>query len=548
MKMAVPKLSKETVLPLLLEHCEKIVVGIVSLVALWLTWSGISFIRTKSASGDLLPTAISSQAASALQHVDATDQPPADMLVASRGLDDEIVVWSSSADQEPRRPILARTLFPEAAKRSQPDVFPVERLQAVAGVAVLAVAADRQPPVAAPQRPARPFDPPPGGPGNQEPSDPARNVPPGKIVPYVIVTGLIPHEKQIEEFSRRFQEAGFSDPALDAPNWSDFLVERNDVTKGPGEAWQRLDLKAMFTGTKTDWNGEQPNALPNEYFLSPAEQSATGDVPYAWPMPRLAMEPWGSEAIHPWALTDWAVPRRTDEPYQVKFKVFRFVDTTVTTGHAYRYRVRVSLKNPNYRVPPQHLAEADLANAAKLPSAPSNETPSVRIPGTTGVLARLPPVEPKKGTTEVLVLQPNDQTGNYALHSVTTVPGGLIAVPRKGDDEPVADDRRPGRPGKGKGDALEAGIPVGMLLDFVGQQAAQAAGGPRPTAGRRGRKATPPAEPFEVMLLDVGGALERASVVDSEKRYRLYERTLPAELRSQAETVAAPESPFPGFK
>jgi hypothetical protein len=245
---------------------------------------------------------------------------------------------------------------------------------------------------------------------------------------------------------------------------------------------------------------------------------------------------------------DWAAPRRTDEPYQVRFKVFRFVDTTVKTEHAYRYRVRVSLRNPNYRVPPQHLADANLANAAKLPSGPSNETPSVRIPGTTSVLARLPPFEPKKGTAEVLVLRPNDQTGNYALHSVTTVPGGFIAVPRKGDDEPVADDRRPGRPGKGKPDALEEGVPVGMLLDFIGQQAAQAAGGPRSPAVRRGRKATPPAEPFEVMTIGVGGSLEHASVVDSEKRYRLYERTLSKELRSQAETAASPESPFPGFK
>jgi hypothetical protein len=207
-------------------------------------------------------------------------------------------------------------------------------------------------------------------------------------------------------------------------------------------------------------------------------------------------------------------------------------------------------------VPAQHLTEADLAKATKLPSGASNETPPVTTPGETGVLARLPPAEPKKGTAEVLVLWPNDETGNYALHSVTTVPGSIVSVPRKIEEDAAADERKPARPGKGKNEPRTEAVPVGLLVDFVGQQSAPSGGGPRPAAGRRGRKATPPAEPFELILLDGTGNLEHASVIDSETRYRLYEPTLPTALRWQPAAgpglepgMAPPSAPlFPGFR
>jgi len=370
--------------------------------------------------------------------------------------------------------------------------------------------------------------------------------------------------------------------------WADFLVERSDVTSGRGDTWERLNLKAIVAAAQKDWAGVQSDGLPAEYFLTPAEQPAICELSYTWPLPQLAMESWGPEAVHPWALADWRrrvaeqeamsrqdrrgpiapiAPPQTpfgagsmlppgfggpatadpggppmlepppgmvaSEASRVEFKVFRFVDTAVKTGHVYRYRVRVSLWNPNYRVPAQHLTEADLAKATKLPSGASNETSPVTIPGELGVLARLLYAEPKKGTAEVLVLWPNDETGNYALHSVTAVPGGIVSVPRKIEEDATADERKPGRPGKGKNEPRTEPVPVGLLVDFVGQQAAPSSAGPRPAAGRRGRKATPPAEPFELILLDGDGNLQQASVIDSEERYRLYEPTLPTALRWQ---------------
>jgi hypothetical protein len=55
MKMAVPNLSKDAVLAWLLDHCEKLLGGIVLLLAVWLAWGGLSAVRSKSAPADLKP-------------------------------------------------------------------------------------------------------------------------------------------------------------------------------------------------------------------------------------------------------------------------------------------------------------------------------------------------------------------------------------------------------------------------------------------------------------------------------------------------------------
>ena len=45
----------------------------------------------------------------------------------------------------------------------------------------------------------------------------------------------------------------------------------------------------------------------------------------------------------------------------LEYRLFRFFDFTVEPGKHYRYRVSLLLWNPNWKVPPQYLARADLA-------------------------------------------------------------------------------------------------------------------------------------------------------------------------------------------
>jgi hypothetical protein len=71
-----------------------------------------------------------------------------------------------------------------------------------------------------------------------------------------------------------------------------------------------------------------------------------------------------------------------------EFRLFRFIDTTVKPGQRYRYRVRLSVRNPNFGIDRQHLADPASAKGELLPSKESNETPPVSVPDATTLLVQ----------------------------------------------------------------------------------------------------------------------------------------------------------------
>jgi hypothetical protein len=68
----------------------------------------------------------------------------------------------------------------------------------------------------------------------------------GKIVPYVLVTGLIPLAKQLKEYHQKFDNASFKNATIDAPNWSSYRIERTEVQPGVAEKWSTIDVKAAI--------------------------------------------------------------------------------------------------------------------------------------------------------------------------------------------------------------------------------------------------------------------------------------------------------------
>lgn len=92
-------------------------------------------------------------------------------------------------------------------------------------------------------------------------------------------------------------------------------------------------------------------------------------------------------------------------------KLFRFVDYKVEPGKSYRYRVKLWLANPNYKLPPQVLEDEAMAKDAWLLTEWSQPTNVVRVPSDYGVLAgpakagRVPFIEPR-ATVGVTVFRP----------------------------------------------------------------------------------------------------------------------------------------------
>jgi hypothetical protein len=324
--MKTPRIAfnKDALLSFLLSHGEKIIAAMVGLLACGLAWGGLSAMRTMRPSQEQQPQAIIADAATTAEHVEAVKIAPDDELTSEKGLAKTVAQWlSPEILPMPPHALFNKPLFSELARRSNPDILPIEDLRAVSGVIILAVkpkvAGDRP----APDRPlnldvgnaAKPAKPPRGG-GRGGPMPPvpqpdAGMMPPrpdqvqsqGKIAPYILVTGLIPIVKQQEEYDRRFTSASFRDAVRDTPSWNSYRIERTEVLPGTAEKWTPVDTKALARRYSGEWAGLQPEPLLPQLLLPPAQErrdSTLSPIPFCSPLPQLADGAWGFNALHPW--------------------------------------------------------------------------------------------------------------------------------------------------------------------------------------------------------------------------------------------------------
>ena len=583
--------DKDALLDFLLRHGEKFVVAALGLGALWLAWGGINALRLESVRPNQLPSAIQTGAQQADQHIGSVAELPADLLPAHPSLTAEIDGWRNAKPEEGRGlALLDKPLFEDLARRPKPNALPVEDLRATAGIAVLEV---KQAGVAVPGQPgdSRGARPPRGGrpqPSEQpsaEPEQPPEPVgQPGRVVPYVIVTGLIPAAKQQAEFDQKFAEVGFRDEKLDTAIWTDFEIERSTLEAGK-EAWQKLDQAAVLKLRIAQWAAADANRVPPAYQLAPERDGRDRKLtPFGFCglLPTRIDEPWGPEQFHPLVLDavrkeaattpqpgqpvapeqqptagfveggegpgafapqqppPEAVlpPPGEEQPQGPPQRMFRFIDTSVEPGKSYRYRVRLKVRNPNFGLDPQYIAEPALAADQQLTSPPSDATTAVRIPDPVVMLAgRLAADDVKRlklkpGMFELLVMAPSQKTGNFSLRSVVTEIGGVANV-----DEALnkPNDMR------FKG---EKTVTNRILLDVIGQQADPAA--LMPTRGGRQTKqqAAGPAEPLEMIFMKRDGSLEFVSAAESEPRIMRYRDTLyPPEAAADGGPGFAPGGP-----
>ena len=615
-------MDKETALNLLLAHGDKVVVGLLSLLAAGIAWGGIDAIRLKSASTQRLPKTLTDTATQAEVHINRLEKPTDEIRVKTEPLANRVQKWQAPEIAPVASvPVFDQPLFQELAKRTKPEVFPIERLTATAGLAVLAVG-DRQAeqgrpaeaaarPAAEPANPAadrrggrrggaNPADPfggfgepaAPPQPGGFQPQQ--ASMPRGKIVPFVVVTGLVPLAKQQQEYARRFSQTSYRDPKRDQPIWGEYLVEKAEVKPGGGEdTWQRIDLKAVAQRARAEWAGVQQESLPAELFMPTPGGGGSGQggspppasfASYCLPLPQLAREGWGPETIHPtmlelvrntWSKPQAAEPQRaagfdaggeppaeqrpdftsndgdgrtggeagptgvatdgrgagpdTKEPAGPPYRLFRFIDTDVQPGRSYRYRVRLAVWNPNWKLDARHVDAAETAAPEKLASQASEPSPAATVPQSGAVLVRsLSKAEMKRfkpGVVEAIVLGESVTTGNYALRSAITEVGGLVNV-----------DARLNKPGdtRARGEDIQTDR---VVVDMRGRQADRA------EERASGRSPLPP-EPFELLVLNPDGSFEVASVPDSQSLIEANAATLPSiESAASAAKDAAGDRP-----
>lgn len=325
-------------------HGEKIAFTVIGAFALMLSWWGIDAVRSQSVKQDRKPEAVSGLAAQASTNIEQVRKVPAERLPSREPLQPVIDPWRPQQVKIAAAPspgaVFNRPLFAELSKRTKPDVFPIEELQAVAGIAVLPNPAAQAGGMELAPRPADLTPPPDQDPRRRPPrgrpprgrelagegspfgmegalapelAAPAMAAPqqPGKITPFVIVTGLIPAARQEQEFERRFGSTSFRDPRRDRPQWARYLVERARVIPGGTPRWEKFEVKnvaAADPGGRPGMSelsgaagapGQQPmeaETLPPAFFLQ-AEESA---VSYVAPLPQRIDEPWGATGLHPW--------------------------------------------------------------------------------------------------------------------------------------------------------------------------------------------------------------------------------------------------------
>ena len=607
--MKAPRIAfdKDAILSFLLSHGEKVIAALVGIAALALAWGGLGAMRSLRPTAEQQPQAIIADADTTAKHIEAVKIAPDDELTSEKGLADTVAQWlSPKIAVAPPLAIFNKPLFGELARRSGPDILPIEDLRAVAGVAVLALKPKPVGDRPVPERPlnldanspAKPGKTPRGG-GRGGPPQPVPPVPPdnvglmpqtdpnarqGKIVPYVLVTGLIPVAKQQEEYRRRFDTASLRDPALDTPSWSSYRIEKTEVLPGTAEKWTPVDMKTVARRYSADWAGLQPEPLLPLMLLPPElerRDPAQSPLPFCIPMPQLAEGAWGFNALHPW-FADF-IQRDAEEkkakaatekekaeantnvfgggapgappggfgpggmpmgmegsPMMMpgvegvvatgpEYRLFRFIDFAVVPGRTYRYRVKSVCWNPNLNVPSRHLVDVALGKPSTVESPESNATSPVVVPDGTRLLVQ-PMKKPelkrlKSGMVSALILGEKPNSGSFALRSLVMEVGGIANV------DPTQNKRGDAR---SRGDAI---VTDRVLLDMRGRL--------EDRSETKTGKPTPPPEPLEMIFLRPDGTFEVASAADSQQEIDRYQLTLPADDSGVAPVGSGPQ-PAPG--
>lgn len=241
---------------------------------------------------------------------------------------------------------------------------------------------------------------------------------------YAVITGLVPVQRQAEEFKETFSGVAAPRPSTDSqpvyrkmPSGLAAWVQRAEVK--PGVAADQLTWETLDQSTKPELDNNKIKSRFNGARDELADRSVV-DRLLAEPLPPLADGAWDARVVvheqlplAPKADTaatstarapaaPAAIPRlpgmeepepAPEEPAAAEVEeevalehtgtphlLFRYFDFTAEAGKTYRYRVVLALDNPNYGIDENQLDPRDAGKHQTVYAVPSAPTETVTMP------------------------------------------------------------------------------------------------------------------------------------------------------------------------
>jgi hypothetical protein len=554
------KLDVASIKAWLLEHGEKLAFGLMVLVFLLFTYSAL---RREVLPDAQQPDMLQAKAEDVERHVNDSKWDE-----QREGV--QVIDYRTRVAREPvataafvlKVPFNAPLADPKS-KREVPKLINAEELRVAAGYGVFALSSE-----AAGAKPAAQPVPIQGRGGAGQPRPKATQTgrsagtgfkpkPTAKLKgqPWAAIIGLVPIEKQRQEYARAFEHCMGADPARDAPHYEYAPnVQRAEIDEAHPDQlnWQDLPWSNIKENERA-WEGDGQEIVASAYLdsvltgrLGPLVGVAWGEsvahpkVPLASegdnPPPPMqpvvekekAPEPIQEKdggAFHKIQREKQAVapPTASTEgqaaPATVKYRLLRVFDYSVEPNKKYRYRLMLAAANPNYKVLPQFLQNPDSAKPEGIQTDDwTAPTDAVTIPNGYGVLAG-GIEQPNKGEPAAkLLLTAIDKQEGIEAATEKLVQRGTIANLTK---DVVAVDPRNDQ----SKDMSDVDFKTDMVvLDIYGGRALS-------------KKKNPINAPIEVLLLDAHGNLTVRNELDDHVEYE--------HRKPPAETDARPADPIP---
>jgi hypothetical protein len=266
------KFDPKVVQQFVIEHTEKFVMGLVAVLFLFFAYRSYVVVGNGYQRKPEELKAATKAAFDKIALGPATKKPPApttkpvpdgpDFPLYAKIIDDHKLSIDAAKYPMPLGP--DGSIFAPLRPREAPEVFAVENLRAIPGRGAV--------PNANNDRNA----------GNANPTAGKR---------WIVVTGLVPYKKQLDEYRNKFATAAGYDPGKDVPTYAGYFVQRAEVVPGAtGEPkWSK------FTVFDPD---DAAAKLGSQKAIELADARFV-DTYLTAPLPYLVDTTWGNEAVFP---------------------------------------------------------------------------------------------------------------------------------------------------------------------------------------------------------------------------------------------------------